>query len=287
MHNYRMYCYNLLSNIKFPHLDEEAIDLKYEIVSLKIEICRDFKNCEMGFSENKKCFFLKYSDLVYTIYKEQLVIEAITGEIEKIERSIGNIPISLLCITSNRFLLHSSSVILNKKLYAFVGEKGMGKSTLAYKMVHFNKAIPFSDDAILICGDQAYSRGNVFKIMKEDYENNDTYFSQYKYQHYDSKSNKVYLQYYRKICLLPINIDAIYFILRGDSDHYLVKDLPDYYDRRILLANNIVGAKYISNACAMKLLKNSTLDKAINFNLKMMEVPCEKYSDTMICNVKL
>lgn len=268
---------------------EEAIAKQYNNVMLEIRLVLGYTNeKKIGISEDGDSFHIGYRDLFYTIEKSGNKIVATTSSLEKIVRTIGNIPISILGMCTGKILLHCSSVMLNNSLYVFMGPKGTGKSTIAYKLIHYKGAVPFSDDALLVCEDKVYSRGNDFKVLCTDYYDKIEYFNKFSFNYTDEVVGKVHLKT-DLIIDRPIersNIDTIFMLRRVENGDYLQHQILNEYEKKIMLLNNVVGMKKIDNYYLEYSKISQTISElAHHVKIKILNIPTEDFDNSIISKV--
>lgn len=89
-------------------------------------------------------------DPIYHILKNGKLIKAFSSNIQYIEDSLINLPASVLCLLNNKLLLHCSSILINGHAYAFIGKKGLGKTTFS---LFLSEQYPLlGDDTLMVTG---------------------------------------------------------------------------------------------------------------------------------------
>lgn len=85
--------------------------------------------------------------IIYQISKNKIICHC--KKKEYFYYTICNIPFAILAILNNILPLHCSAINHSDKVFAFLGNKGAGKSTLCYNLLHKNQnVLLFGDDAI-------------------------------------------------------------------------------------------------------------------------------------------
>lgn len=289
MYNYAMYGYNILSNCELPYLTVSEYDPEIPEIQLNINCIPGFINNKgVGVTRNECYYSIAYTDLVYFIYPKEYKISVITKSVDRVARTIGNVPMSVLAMSHNYFLLHCSSVLINNQLYAFMGDKGAGKSTIAYKLIRLKGAIPFSDDAVLFTLRGVYSRGNIYKVFRKDYIDNAPFFEKFTPYFFDEITEKVYLEYdnNRQIQNFLPHINTIFWLQRSTERNYRQESIDDKNTKRIMILNNLVGCKKLSKYFTLYILNNLIETIVSETKMEILHVPIEKYEDAMVLGVK-
>jgi len=168
------YRYNLYGkifdvNIKLNLLNE--IHMVYDCESVYLNV--EFKNIS-----SFGMYIERLDDNVYAVMLDDFAhyiidiknqfIQCTARSYETFFSTFFNIPFSVYCILSNEILLHSCVMTnLNESFYCFVGEKGVGKSTLTTLLSDQNLRL-YSDDTICMNSHGKAFRGhNYIKYTRE------------------------------------------------------------------------------------------------------------------------
>ncbi len=290
MYNYIAYCFNIISNYKLENMTVGKYNPNFIDIQLNINCITGFVNSEKtGITKNDNTYCVSYNDLVYYIFFKEFRISVITRTLDRVVRTISNIPMSILALENSYFLLHCSSVLINNKLYAFMGDKGVGKSTIAYKLINLRGATPFSDDAILQTPRGVYSRGNVFKVAKKDYGDNEEMFKRFVPYFFDDITGKIYLEYCddRQRQSYYSQINTIFWLQRSADNSYRQESVNNESEKTIMILNNLVGSKRINRYFAIYILDNLVGRIFHKTKVEILYVPAEKCTDKKVLSVNV
>ena len=213
-----------------PH---EKIDIEivvnYETIPLsdKIKISKIKDNYEIVLCNHAR----------YVVYPFQSKIECTAVTFEAFFSTLFNIPFSVYFMLRGEMLLHCCTMTHNNKLICFMGEKGVGKSTLT-KLLNGDVLKQYSDDTLRVaCGGKAFRAHNLIKYTPETVavtKNNNITNNR-------NLSGKVYA-YILEQCV-DIAISRTFVIKRSNIFYPRLSDISTKLQPAVIL-DNIVGINY-------------------------------------------
>ena len=204
------------------------------------------------FVDKEDCRYLKYSDCIFEYPTNDNSIYIYANSVDAFRIIMKNAPLSFFFYLNGSVILHSSSVVFNNRIAAFIANKGTGKSTLAYSLSKRYKL--FSDDQLKItsiktpanqqCLLTCYSPGTTVKLTKET----SVLLGEKLQGEYNNRYDKMILCDRSMFLQTPLPIGAI-FVLRRDNatDTPNVTPIKDSFHKKIIIKNHILGKEAISN----------------------------------------
>jgi hypothetical protein len=249
-HNLPLIEFEVYINKYFEYLPSQTADISDYGEYLSLSIC---------------------GDPVYHIYKNNKLIKAFSRDIKYIEDSIINLPASVLCFTCNKLLLHCSSVLINNNAYAFIGNKGLGKTTFSILLSEYYKLL--SDDTLMVCGldnngeIEVMPSQTLSKISPQTMEN---------FKERISMTSNFKLNSKKYLCRIANSVmdeDGVQYRLKGlillnrtNNDKISANIIRMQSTRKLLILKNIVGIQYFPYEYR-SIINNSSLSIALS-NLK-------------------
>ena len=270
-----VYNYVLCSEYKCDFLKEADATRQYENKTIQVDIelltlSKKEKNFTYQYLSN--AFKGKWNDVEFDVNFEKFSIRIVAPSVEIAFLILLNIPLSLLLLSDNKIILHCSCTMDEFGIYAFSGNKGDGKSTIAAIFAAHNRAI-FSDDTLCIDidGKTVYSNNTIEKYsqntvsMLEDLTDvGDLTINEYNHKFIKRLDAYQAVQNLRKLNLV--------FLFRGDCFH--CKKITNNSIKKNLFMNNIVGYKYVNQETKIKI--NQIVEKLFSsheISVKILYIP--------------
>ncbi len=245
---YKLLDYTLISTIHIPFLYEETNDNveRFKVIYLKVY----YENYDNKSNGESVVIDFNYN-LTYIIYQNDNLIEVYTDSDEKVISSFFNVPLSIYMMRDNAVILHTSSIEIEGKIFAFCGEKGAGKSTLTFLLSQTYNF--FSDDTLLLKKEKGglYARNiiSIMRLCKDTYEKITQLNNFDNYQH--NVVGKAYVSpenvNFKTSCVNFGQLKAIFFIKRISEPIFKLHKIDSSIVKYINIVNNIVGSHYIRN----------------------------------------
>lgn len=247
MYNYFFYGYKLSTNICIPSMESNLPYINMEELFLDVKPLNALSPVSDQIAQTL-CLGI---NLKYHIYKNENRIVAFSDNVENVASTIYNVPAAIFLLYRNLFLLHTSAVEINGKIFCFAGNKGVGKSTLTLYLSQYMNH--YSDDALLI-----KMRGNVCvgirqnNLMKIDITTYRRLTNRYDFNKYPKNIiGKAYLNPYsighKTSTLVMTEIKKIYIIKRTDKKEVNVRYLGNKYTKSLTICDNIVANNFMES----------------------------------------
>lgn len=227
----------------------------------------DKTNVHIAYSDSEADLFLTgYARYLINFKNNEITVFA--KSINDFISTFFNIPLSVFFLHRGKILLHSSSIVYDKKLYPFVADKGVGKSTLTSLLIKKGASF-FSDDTLLLTLENssliAHKSPDIIKLTDETYNiiiNDDSFDS-----HDKNIANKAYINP-KKICEYHditecMNFQSMYKLERYKGNKILNYKYLSPFSKKTLFIGQIVGIRHFNT----KLVKMAmSLTDKINFS---------------------
>lgn len=289
---YCFYGYNIKTNFEIPFFPVE--NKKPDIIDVTFNaMYGNNATEEMFISNDNNCCTVISPYASYEINTVDKFIEARYNEMEQLYSTMFNVPFSILAISKNDLLFHCSSISCTDYIYAFTGEKGMGKSTM---ISHLSRKFNFfSDDTLNIKmneGLRGYSYGDFLKLDEASFLTH----MNIKKQVFDCAAKniqeKAYL-YTSDLNLLPGKRDAlylrkIYILNRENRNNITLNRIDNIMRKKFLIINNTVGASFLPKEFLWKLFNNSIVEIIVkNIPIYQINIPDNlSYLNDVVENVE-
>lgn len=259
---YRIYGQVFSSNVKLPMAELHETELTDPVHKLNISFAqlekRNFDIVIKCISESGMRYYVglgEYAD--YFIYGREHKIDIVAVNFESFFSTFFNIPLSVYMLLEDRPILHCSGLQRNEDLYLFIGEKGVGKSTLVSFLEKMGFGNVYNDDTLCINRDtQVYPAIPFVKLT-------DTSSALLNYN-VDGLKRNVAGKYYFPIKTVglkqPLFIKSIFFIYPSDCGKKPV--LTSIDNEKIVksrLTASVVGVHYMSRQLIRQTMQSSCL----------------------------
>lgn len=246
---------NLLSELTNCQDYDLEIVVNYAVLpcSDKIKI----SETEMGY----KIVLCSYAH--YTVYSNRNKIECIATDFEAFFSTLFNIPFSVYFLLREEVLLHCCAMLHKNQLICFMGEKGVGKSTLTM-LLNGEVLKQYSDDTLRISTmKRAFRAHNLVKYTSETVA----------IVEHNNVTNKHNLsgKTYAYLCEqdVSVTVSHIFAVKRSNSPYFKISAISPLTQVAFIL-DNIVGIKYFDH----KLLKLAiNYAKANRFYCEELNIP--------------
>lgn len=178
----------------------------------------------------------------YIILLNDKLIKSFSDTIEEMVSTLFNLPFSYISLYYGNIIFHGSSIVSSKRAYIFCAEKGVGKTTLVSRLLHYFNF--YYDDTLLVDRElRSYGGYKFLKIInpqiptiaKEKLLKNiqgkfyvpPNYISNYKIV----KDGKI--------------LDTIFILRRCNESKVKFKKINDFLSKKMLLLSSIVGIDYL------------------------------------------
>lgn len=250
---------------------QEDCDNRIPVIDLEVSVGGDIGYAPSQTAEISECddFFLLSicGDPIYHIYKDGKRIKAFTKDVTYVEDSIINLPAALYCFMCDRLLLHCSSIVINNGVYALVGNKGLGKTTLSLMLSEHYRLL--GDDTLMVCG--VNSAGNI-EVVPSRTLSKLTAQTMSVFSENILEVSDFVLNSQKKLCRIQNSIldenvvryqlNGFILLYRTKSDEIGLNIIRTQSTQRLLVMKNIVGIQYFPFAYRSKII-NSSLFQAL------------------------
>ncbi len=248
-YEYCLYGYKVISNMKVdilpPFVSTSSV---YDELQMSISITNEelLEAWNLEYKVTGDIIHLSIGDNIqYDIYLTKNVINIKARRYIILQASLLNLPFALFFAYRNALLLHASGVLYNNKLFAFSGNKGVGKSTLT--SILSKKLCFFSDDTILV-KNYEFTRcyPGIQRIkMHEDtysiYNDSDIHFNEYE----KNLQHKAIVNIKNSICgeqlLEAKKLEALFVIYRTEKNSVFINPVKSNIAKKALLHSSICG----------------------------------------------
>lgn len=228
---YKIYGYNMKSEIYFPQLEEtEEKNWDIEVIEGPIPPCPDFNNGIESFfliKDKKAWVILETGEKFYIENGNKIIVEHSKDKDIKFIRSkiIGNI-MSFIFFQRDELSIHGGAIDIGGKGVIIGGESGAGKSSMVTKLLENNKVRFMADDTVRLdineevylypgfpkqklCGDIADKFGHDKNELEKINEIRDKYIVDRKDRYKDTNSK----------------LELLFFIRPVEGGEYKVREL--------------------------------------------------------------
>ncbi len=234
--------YILISTIKIPFLS--MCEFPNANAPKRMKLCVYLQMYNGKILNNASVIDFK-CNLTYVIYNNDNLIEAYTDNIEKVISSFFNIPLALFLERDNALILHASSIEIDGNVFAFSGNKGMGKSTLTFLLSQYYNF--YADDTLVIKYEQKQMK--LMRVTSYIRLCNDTYKNITQLDNFDDYLHNVMGKAYVspadtnfKNSSVDIGrLKSIFFLERASGPDFELHLMEAPIIKYLNIVNNIVG----------------------------------------------
>jgi hypothetical protein len=225
-------------------------------------------NKKTGISVKNDILHIIFPFITFDIELTKGIMRAAYVDIEQLYSTMFNLPFSAIAISRGDILLHCGSVSHNNYIFAFAGEKGIGKSTLISRL---SKTFNFFTDDTLDIKDNnylhCYSCGSFMKLHLDSFLSiKDSDMSLFDNARKNIQ-NKAYLtpfpaeteQAAETRCL-----KRIYLVKREKINKPVIDDITGSLRKRYVVIANTVGSGFLPKELLQKMARSSVVDRLIN-----------------------
>ena len=137
------------SNIKFPFFYESGKEeFDYEIYYSETDFMSHYEAAKDTFAVQDQTYYLYFKDKgFYEITKEKMVCHF--SDIQYMYATICNLPFSVIALLKKAVPFHASSIVIRDKgAIIFLGDKGIGKTTISSLLDDSGLCNAYGDDMV-------------------------------------------------------------------------------------------------------------------------------------------